>query len=102
MHLETPAQLFKPGQTNGLCELQPMLLPNELDWIKDQERPTFGVTACMTAIVQRANITNEQQQVSKAGHYWAMPFLFSRVPALVNPHIRQANAAGNSIRLIAD
>ncbi|KAK9866713.1 hypothetical protein WJX84_001390 [Apatococcus fuscideae] len=44
------------------CILKPLLLPNELDWIKEQDRPTFGVTACLTRIVQTAKITNEQQQ----------------------------------------
>ncbi|KAK9838837.1 hypothetical protein WJX74_004246 [Apatococcus lobatus] len=42
--------------------LKPLLLPSELDWLKSQERPTFGVTVAMTHIVEAAGLKNEQEQ----------------------------------------
>ena len=42
--------------------VQPLLLPSELDWLKSQERPTFGVTVAMTHVVEAAGLKNEQEQ----------------------------------------
>ena len=42
--------------------MQPLLLPSELEWLKIQERPTFGVTAAMTHIVEAAGLKNEREQ----------------------------------------
>lgn len=37
-------------------------MPHELVFLEQQDRPTFGVAACMTYIVAAAQLTPEQQQ----------------------------------------
>ena len=49
------------GQRFGVS-VQEMLLLSELDWLKSQERPTFGVTVAMTHVVEAAGLKYEQQQ----------------------------------------
>ena len=39
-----------------------MLLPNELQFLLEQDRPTFGVVACMTYIASAAKLPYELQQ----------------------------------------
>ena len=42
--------------------VQPLLLPHELEWLKQQEKPTYGVMVAITHIVRAAGLTPEEQQ----------------------------------------
>lgn len=44
-----------------LCgAMQGIIGADELEFLRQQERPTFGVAACITYIVHAAELTNEQ------------------------------------------
>lgn len=55
---------FKPYSSTHkrLWHAQDMLLPPELEFLLEQDRPTFGVVCCMSYIVSAAKLPYELQQ----------------------------------------